>query len=135
MQGDGKGAGVKRTQMKRSRRPIPFRSAKRAAIADERRAFVARILSERPTCEAPFYLRAIVNGLDSIDQPRVVAALRIGGAMCRSEEVHEVLSRARGGSIVEDDNVAALCHEHHRWVTEHPRLAALAGLSKSRWQT
>lgn len=122
--------------MKRSRKPLPFRSAKRAAITDDRRAFVARILSERPTCEAPVYLRAIVNGLDTIDQPRVVAALRLGGpSACRSTEVHEVLSRARGGSIVEDDNVLALCREHHQWVTEHPRLAALAGLSKSRWQT
>lgn len=127
---------MKRTAIKRSRRPIPFRSAKRQAITDERRAFVARILSDRPTCEAPFYLRAIVHGLDTGDQSAVVAALRLGGpSFCMSTEVHEILSRARGGSIVEDDNVLALCHAHHQWVTEHPRLSAIAGLSKSRWQT
>lgn len=124
---------MKRTPIKRSRKRLPPFSAKRAAIRDERRAFVARILSERPTCEAPFYLRAVVNGMEPEDQRTVVDALRLGGVRCRSTEVHEVLSRARGGSIVEDDNVKALCHLHHRWVTEHPRLATVAGLSRSRW--
>lgn len=125
---------MRRTAMKRSRRPIPFRSAKRAAITEERRAFVARILSERPTCEAPFYLRAIVHGLDADDQPVVVSALRLGGpGACWSTEVHERVSRARGGSIVDDDNCIALCRDHHRWVTEHPRLATMADLLRSRW--
>lgn len=117
--------------MKRSRKPLPFRSAKRAAIADERRAFVARILSERPQCEARNFLRPIVSGLDGIDQDRVVAALR--GCTWRSTEVHEMLSRARGGSIVDDSLACALCHTCHRWVTTEPRLATMAGLQRSRW--
>src|SRR5688572_28201239 len=68
--------GMKRSPMRRSRKPLPFRSAKRAAIADERRAFVARILSERPQCEARNFLRPIVGTLVGKDQDRVLAALR-----------------------------------------------------------
>lgn len=116
--------------MKRGK-PLPFRSAKRAAIADERRAFVARILFERPQCEARHYLRPIVSGLVGIDQDRVVAALR--GCTWRSTEVHEIVLRSRGGSIVDDENVAALCHWCHGWVTTEPRLATMAGLQRSRW--
>ncbi len=122
---------MKRSPMKRSRKPLPFRSAKRAAIADERRAFVDRILSERPQCEARHYLRPIVAGLVGIDHDRVVKALR--GCTWRSTEVHELLSRARGGSITEDANVSALCSNCHRWVTTEPRLATMAGLQRSRW--
>lgn len=122
---------MKRVPIKRSRKPIPFRSAKRAAIADERKAFVTRILTERPQCEARNYLRPIVGTLVGKDQDRVLAALR--GCTWQSSEVHELLSRARGGSIVEDANVASLCHWCHAWVTTEPRLSALAGLQRSRW--
>jgi hypothetical protein len=115
--------------VKRSRlRPV---SAKRAAIADERRAFVRRILSERPQCEARNFLRPIVGGLVGIDQDRVLGALR--GCTWTSTEVHELLLRSRGGSIVDDDNVAALCHCCHAWTTTEPRLATMAGLQRSRW--
>lgn len=122
---------MKRSPIKRSRKRLPPFSAKREALRDERRAFVARILSERPQCEGPAHLRAIVSNLAGDDQDRVVAALR--GCTWRSTEVHELLSRARGGSIVEDANVASLCHGCHAWVTTEPRLAAVAGLSRSRW--
>jgi hypothetical protein len=122
---------MKRSPMKRSRKPLPFRSAKRAAIADERRAFVARILSERPQCEARNYLRPIVAGLSDRDQSRVFDVLR--RCTWTSTEVHELLSRARGGSIVEDANTASLCHSCHAWVTTEPRLATMAGLQRSRW--
>lgn len=122
---------MKRSPMKRSRKPLPFRSARRAAIADERRAFVARILRERPQCEARHYLRPIVGTLVGKDQDRVLAALR--GCTWRSTEVHELLSRARGGSIVEDANVISACHRCHAWITTEPRLATMAGLQRSRW--
>lgn len=115
--------------MKRTR--IKPRSAKREAIADERRAFVARILSERPQCEARHFLRPIVGTLVGKDQSRVLDALR--DCTWTSTEVHELLSRARGGSIVEDANVSALCHRCHAWVTTEPRLATMAGLQRSRW--
>lgn len=122
---------MKRVPIKRSRKPIPFRSAKRAAIADERKAFVARILRERPQCEARNFLRPIVGQLVGKDQDRVLAALR--GCTWQASEVHELLSRARGGSITEDANCCALCHTCHAWVTTEPRLATMAALQRSRW--
>lgn len=122
---------MKRVPIKRSRKPLPLRSAKRVAIADERKAFVVRIIRERPQCEARNYLRPIVGRLVGKDRDRVLAALR--GCTWKSTEVHELLSRARGGSIVEDDNVASLCHGCHGWVTTEPRLATMAGLQRSRW--
>lgn len=122
---------MNRKPIKRSRKPLPFRSAKRAAIADERKAFVARILRERPQCESRHFLRPIVGTLTGVDQDRVLAALR--GCTWQSTEVHELLSRARGGSIVDDSNTASLCHTCHAWVTTEPRLAKLAGLQRSRW--
>lgn len=123
---------IKRTAWRPKRKALPARSAKRLAIAEERRAFVERILRERPTCEGLGHLRAIVNTLGEDDRKVVVDAMR--DCTWRSTEVHEVLSRARGGSIVDDDNVLALDHYCHAWVTTHPRLASMAGLLKSRWQ-
>lgn len=126
------GDGPKRTAMKRSRVPVNARSAKRAAIADERRAFVDRILRERPTCEGMFYLRAIVNTLGPGDQPVVVDAMR--ACRFRSKEVHEKCKRSRGGSIIEDDNVLALCRPCHAFTEEQPRLATLAGMLTPSWR-
>ena len=51
----------------------------------------------------------------------------------RATEVHEVLSRARGGSILDRANCRVLCHECHRWVTEHPAAAVAAGWLAHSW--
>lgn len=123
---------MKRTPMKRSTKRLPWKSAKREAITAERRDFVARILAERPTCEGLFYLRAIVNGLADRDQRAVVSAMRT--CTQRSAEVHELKKRSRGGSILDDDNVAALCHWCHAWTEAEPRLATEAGLLIPSWQ-
>lgn len=37
----------------------------------------------------------------------------------RATEVHELLPRGRGGSILDRDNLAALCHDCHRGITDH----------------
>lgn len=76
-----------------------------------RRAFVARILRQRPECEA-----------------RIVGACT--GA---SVDVHEVLRRSAGGDIVDDANVRALCRPCHDWIHTHPREARRLGLLASRF--
>jgi hypothetical protein len=116
----------------RSSKPLPFRSAKRAAIADERRAFVARILSERPTCEGLSYLRRIVHEPGERDQRVTVNAMR--ACTLYSAEVHERRKRSRGGSIVDDANVACLCSSCHRFTESEPRLSTLAGLLIPSWE-
>lgn len=72
-----------------------------------RRRLVAEVLEERPVCE------------------------RCDRA--RSTVVHEIKSRARGGSILDKANCAALCDDCHLWVTTHPALAEFEGWSSPSW--
>ena len=79
-----------------------------------------------------------------MDRRRLVAAMLEGHPLCAASlkgvctgyatEVHEVLSRARGGDILDPDNCLALCHSCHRWVTEHPREATELGLLRSQYE-
>lgn len=52
----------------------------------------------------------------------------------RATEVHERLSRGRGGSILDETNLVALCHVCHRWVTENPAAATVEGFLSSAGQ-
>ena len=46
----------------------------------------------------------------------------------RADDLHEILSRARGGSITDPANTIPLCREHQIWTTEHPLEATAMGL-------
>jgi hypothetical protein len=52
----------------------------------------------------------------------------------RADDAHEILSRARGGSITDPANVVPLCRADHDWVTNNPRAAHAEGLSKHSWE-
>ena len=56
---------------------------------------VAGLWPERPSCEWPRCTRL-------------------------ADDVHEALTRGRGGSITDRENVRALCREHHDFVTFTP---------------
>ena len=84
-----------------------FRSKKMARLYVDRRALVVRILDEFPICQ------------------------RCGSNP--SQDCHEVLSRARGGSITDPENIRALCRRCHVWVTEHPREATDEGWLRNSW--
>lgn len=85
------------------------RSAKRIAQALARAALVARVLSERPVCE--------VCGQE------------------RSTEVHEPLSRGRGGSHLDEANTLAVCRRcHHDVIHDHPEEAHRRGLLRHSWE-
>jgi 5-methylcytosine-specific restriction protein A len=73
-----------------------------------RRTIVAKLLEERGTCQ------------------------RCGQA--RSQDIHELKSRARGGSILDIENLVAICRPCHNWITEHPVEAAQQGWLKCSWQ-
>lgn len=79
-------------------------SKKRQALNIHRRSFVKRILDERLLCEA-----------------------RIAGCSMMPSDVHEICSRGRGGSIIDDENVLALCRPCHQFVTVNPAWAAENG--------
>jgi 5-methylcytosine-specific restriction endonuclease McrA len=74
----------------------------------ERRKLVSQLLKQHPQCQRC--------------------------ATKKSTEVHEVLSRARGGSILDPSNCVALCHECHSWITTHPKEAQEQGWLKNSWE-
>lgn len=78
-------------------RRVPIRqvSAKRAAASRVRRAMIRRLYPERPLCAVPWCC-----GL--------------------ADDVHEPLTRARGGSITDENNQVPLCRAHHDDVTFRP---------------
>jgi hypothetical protein len=82
-------------------------SEKRAAENRERRAMIARVYPERPPC--------------------TVSQARIGAGMAplpvctgQADDVHEPLSRARGGSISDEGNATAPCRPCHDVLTFTP---------------
>jgi 5-methylcytosine-specific restriction endonuclease McrA len=86
---------------------LRFRSKKTQRAYRARRALVEQLLAERPVCE------------------------RCGSA--RSTEVHELLSRARGGSILDPSNCVTLCHACHSEVTQNPKTATAEGWLLPSW--
>lgn len=54
------------------------------------------------------------------------------GTRCNlyADDAHEIVARARGGSITDPENLLPLCRAHHTWVTEHPLEAEKLGLSR-----
>jgi hypothetical protein len=49
-------------------------------------------------------------------------------------DVHEPLTRARGGSILDPQNAVTLCRYDHSWVHEHPAQATAEGWLQNSWE-
>jgi hypothetical protein len=47
-------------------------------------------------------------------------------------EMHEILTRGRGGDPTDPGNILCLCADHHRWVTTHETEARAMGLVRAR---
>ena len=84
------------------------RSKKMESIyATQRRKIVADLLGNQPLCQR-----------------------------CQREyasDVHELKSRARGGSITDLKNLVVLCRVCHTWITQNPKLALEQGWLKNSW--
>jgi hypothetical protein len=73
-------------------RPV---SRKRTAANRVRRAMIARLYPDRPLCAVP--------------------------SCCQwADDIHEPLTRTRGGSITDEDNQLPLCRGHHDEITFRP---------------
>jgi hypothetical protein len=86
---------------------VRARSLKMQRRYAARRRLVAALLDERPVCERCHSARAV--------------------------DVHEVLSRARGGSILDEANCRTLCRACHDWITLNPAAAEAEGWSRSQF--
>jgi hypothetical protein len=112
-----------RSRLKRAK-PMRRRSEKTAKVYEKRRELVARLLKERPRCEAC---------------PRILAWCSANGWMgrrpgCRGDlDVHEILSRSAGGSILDEANCLCVCRPAHRWIHDHPIASKAMGLLRSRY--
>lgn len=92
--------------MKRS--PLRPRSKKTAARYVQRRRLVAELLERFPTCQVPW-----------CNWP--------------STDIHEPLTRARGGSILDPDNAKAVCRMHHDLIHLEPGWAYELGFLVHSW--
>jgi hypothetical protein len=72
-------------------------SKKRIILNRKRSQFVNELLKFRLMCEA-----------------------RIRGCTMTPTEVHEILTRGRGGSIIDPENCLALCRSCHFFITNEP---------------
>lgn len=99
---------------------IRKRSKKMEKVYEERRVFVQRILKERPLCEA-CRVFAMHDGKATFNQHM-------------SRDVHEIVRRSQGGSILEESNVLAVCRPCHMRIGNFPQLAFDLGLAKHGWE-
>lgn len=111
--------GLKRTEMKRGTKRIPARSSKMEKIYRERRPLVARMLKENEWCEQCIKIQKI--------DPEHRCGLR-------TVDVHEILTRGRGGSILSSSNLVAICRPGHDWLGAHPPEAQQIGLTRWSWE-
>lgn len=97
------------------------RSLKKQAEYRLRVPLVKKLLEERPMCEAcPIW--AEYDGKTRYIQNR-------------SADIHEVQSRGRGGSILEEMNLMAVCRSCHDRITRSPPEASTTGMSLPSWAT
>lgn len=98
--------------------PLRQVSAKREAENREREKAKAVVRQRaRGGCEA--------RGVFARNWPEV----NCGGPF----DFHEVLTRARGGSITDPSNILMVCRCHHDWITAHPAESAEVGLVRNSW--
>lgn len=85
-----------------------------------RRPLVEKLLSDRPYCEAcPVFAQH--DGL--------VTYVRN-----MSNDVHEIVRRSQGGSILSEDNLMTVCRKCHQRIGNYPQLAFELGLAKHAWE-
>ncbi len=110
---------MKRTPLKRSIKPIRQRSKKMIKLMEVRGPLRAEILEERSWCERCLIVKSTIYGSRSLTPP-----------YHRSTQVHELLTRARGGDITDKANCVALCDECHRWIHNNSEAATRDGWLK-----
>jgi 5-methylcytosine-specific restriction endonuclease McrA len=111
---------IKRTPIKRSSAPIAKRSKKTEKTYVERRKIVSEMLAEFPLCFAcPIFAKH--DGLSTFIHKNSV-------------DIHELVRRSQGGSILDRDNLVSVCRQCHTRIGNEPALAFSLGLAKHSWE-
>jgi len=86
----------------------------------ERRKVVSRLLQERPYCEAcPVWAQH-----DEVTLYKRNASV----------DIHELKRRSQGGSILEEENLMAVCRDCHDRIGREPATAIELGLAVPGWR-
>lgn len=102
------------------RTPLAKRSKKTQEKYKERVPLVQRLLKERPWCQACPVFAKFDCVVTYIRRP--------------SEDIHEIIRRSQGGSILDESNLLAVCRQCHQRIGNHPQLAFDLGLAKHGWE-
>jgi len=81
---------------------------------------VKKILGERKWCEACPVFAADDGAVTYVRKP--------------SQDVHELLRRSQGGSILDEKNLLAVCRPCHDRIGKYPQKAFELGLSIQSWK-
>jgi len=96
-----------------------YRSKKQEDLYKKRRPLVAKLLDERPICEAcPPY--ATLDG-------------KVTYRRNQSVDVHELKNRSQGGSILDEKNLVTVCRACHTRITGAQKEAEGIGLHLPGW--
>ena len=115
---------MKRTPLYR-KTPLVRQSPKRRKEQRLRREFVRQQLDNRPLCEAGDRIR--LDREDRFSTENADALGKSWGCQRWSSDIHEPLTRARGGSILDASNTIAVCRNCHDWIHTHPERATNLG--------
>lgn len=97
-----------------------YRSPKKEAEYLLRRPLVRRLLEERPLCQAcPVFAEH--------DEKTIYKRNA-------SQDVHELVRRSQGGSILDEKNLLCVCRPCHTRIGNHPQLAFDLGLARHSWE-
>lgn len=99
---------------------INNRSKKREEDYKLRRPLVERLLKERPFCEAC----KVFAGHDG----------KTTYTHKQAQDIHEIVRRSQGGSILDETNLMAVCRPCHQRIGNYPQLAFDLGLAKRGWE-
>jgi hypothetical protein len=80
-----------------------------------------------------FWARTRAHNLNLLDFGDAADLFVLTMVKCSGRtEAHEPEKRSQGADETDPEQCIALCAFHHRWVHDHPRLAALLGLLGSK---
>lgn len=96
------------------------RSKKKEAEYRLRRPLVARLLAERPYCEACSKFAEYDGAVTFY--------------VNKSVDIHEIVRRSQGGSILDESNLMSVCRPCHSRIGREPALAFELGLAKHGWE-
>lgn len=97
-----------------------YRSKKKEKEYRQRRPLVEKLLEERPWCEA--CVKFAEHDCLTVYKRN------------RSQDIHEIVRRSQGGSILDEDNLMAVCRKCHIRIGNYPQLAFDLGLAKHGWE-